>query len=260
MPELPEVETAIRRLRPAVVGRRLIAVTTHHPVARRALPDDVAPRLVGRQIAGVERLGKHQHLALDDGSRLHAHFRMNGDWHIAPAAAGTPAHTRVALALDDGTLVSLVDPRALATIVWRSADAPAPALGPDATDPAFDAAALGGALRGRRAAIKPALLDQRVVAGVGNIYAAEALWRARIDPRVPARRLGPARLARLVDAVRATLADALADAGRYQDGEALARLAVYDREGAPCRRCGAVVRRVVQAGRSTFFCGACQRR
>jgi formamidopyrimidine-DNA glycosylase len=109
-------------------------------------------------------------------------------------------------------------------------------------------------------AIKPALLDQRVVAGVGNIYAAEALWRAAIDPRVAAARLGPKRRTRLVDAVRATMADALADAGRYQDGEALDRLAVYGREGQPCRRCAAPIRRFVQAGRSTYFCGSCQRR
>ena len=160
-------------------------------------------------------------------------------------------------------MVEVVEPAtldALATVVWRPAGGADPALAPDATDPEFDADALATKLRGRRAAITAALLDQRVVAGVGNIYAAEALWRARIDPRVPAARLGPARRARLVDAVRDTMADALADAGRYQDGEALARLAVYDREGQPCRRCEAPVRRITQAGRSTYFCAACQRR
>jgi formamidopyrimidine-DNA glycosylase len=260
MPELPEVEAAVVRLRPVVVGRRLLSVRTHHPVTRRALPDDVAERLAGRQIIGVERLGKHQHLVLDDGSLLHAHFRMNGDWHTGPVAAALPPYTRVSLDLDDGTAVALVDSRALATVVWRPAGAPAPALGPDATDPAFDAAALGRALRARRLAIKPALLDQRVVAGIGNIYASEALWRAGIDPRVPAGRLGPTRLARLVEAIRATLIDALADAGRYQDGEALARLNVYDREDEVCRRCATAVRRLVQAGRSTYHCPRCQRR
>ena len=260
MPELPEVETAVRRLRPAIVGRRLAAVRTHHPVARRALGDDVAAGLAGRQVTSVDRIGKHQHLALDDGSVLHAHFRMNGDWHAGRTSDALPAYARVTFDLDDGARVSLVDSRALATVVWKPAGAPAPVVGPDAAGVGFDAAALGGALRGRRIAIKPALLDQRVVAGVGNIYASEALWRARIDPRVAAGRLGPARLARLVDAVRATLADALADAGRYQDGEALARLAVYGREGAPCRRCDAPVRRFVQAGRSTYFCPRCQRR
>jgi formamidopyrimidine-DNA glycosylase len=235
-------------------------VRTHHPVARRALPDDVAIALAERRVVGVERVGKHQLLALDDGSVLHAHFRMNGDWHTGPADAPLPPYARVSFVLDDGTAVALVDSRALATVEWRPAGTPRPALGPDAIAPEFDAAALGGALRGRRVAIKPALLDQAVVAGVGNIYASEALWRAGIDPRVVSGRIGPARLARIVDAVRATLADALADAGRYQDGQALARLNVYDREGAPCRRCAGPVRRVVQAGRSTYFCPRCQRR
>ena len=260
MPELPEVENAVRRLRPAIVGRRLNAVRTHHPVARRALADDVAARLAGRQVTSVDRIGKHQHLVLDDGSVLHAHFRMNGDWHAGRTSEALPSYARVTFDLDDGTRVALVDSRALATVVWMPAGSPAPAVGPDAAGAEFDAAALGRALRGRRVAIKPALLDQRVVAGVGNIYASEALWRSRIDPRVAAGRLGPARLTRLVDAVRETLFDALADAGRYQDGEAVARLAVYDREGAPCRRCAAPVRRTVQAGRSTYFCPRCQRR
>jgi formamidopyrimidine-DNA glycosylase len=263
VPELPEVETAVRRLRPAVVGRRLVALTTHHASARRALPDDVASQLAGRRIDRVDRLGKHQLLRLDDGSALHAQFRMNGDWELTPAGAALPPHARVALHLcdtrDDVRVVALVDPRALATVAWRPAGVPDPALGPDAASPALDAGALAAALRGRRVAIKPALLDQRVLAGVGNIYASEALWRSGIDPRTPAGALGPRRLARLADAIRATLADALADAGRYQDGEALARLAVYDRAGAECRRCATPVRRVVQAGRSTYFCPRCQR-
>lgn len=260
MPELPEVETAVRRLRPIVVGRRIAAAATHHATARRALPDVVAASLAGRQITTVERRGKHQHLTLDDGSALHVQFRLTGDWHVGHADAALPPYARVTLALDDGAVVSLVDARALATAVVCASGAPSPTLGPDALDPAFDAGALGRAWRGRRVAVKPALLDQRVVAGIGNIYAAEALWRARIDPRVPAGRLGPARRTRLVDAVRATMNDALADAGRYQHGEALERLAVYGREGAPCRRCGAPVRRVTQVGRSTYFCPACQRR
>jgi hypothetical protein len=155
MPELPEVETAVRRLRPAVVGRRLVVVRTHHPVARRALPDTVAAQLVGRRVTAVERLGKHQHLVLDDGSVLHAHFRMNGDWHTGPATAALPAYARVSLVLDDDTAVALVDSRALATVVWRPAGAPAPALGPDAADPASTPPRSAAALRGRRAAIKP---------------------------------------------------------------------------------------------------------
>jgi formamidopyrimidine-DNA glycosylase len=261
MPELPEVETAVRALRAATVGRTIVDARALHPSTRRALPDEAAARLRGRRVVAVERLGKRQALALDDGSTLHAHFRMTGDWDVGRADAALPAYARATLALDDGARVTLVDPRALGSLAWYPpGGAPAPRLGPDALDPAFDAAALRAALRTRRAAVKPALLDQRVVAGVGNIYASEALWRAAIDPRVPAASLGAARAARLVAAIRDVLRDALDAPGRYQDGEALDRLRVYDREGAPCARCGAPVRRIVQAGRSTYFCARCQRR
>ena len=261
MPELPEVETATRVLRAAALGRVIERAETLHASARRVLPDADAARVVGRRIVDVRRLGKHQTLMLDDGSVLHAHFRMTGDWHVGPTSDVPPRHARVVLELDDGMRVSLVDPRALGGVSWYAAgQAPVPQLGPDALDASFDAASLRAALRTRRAAIKPALLDQRVVAGVGNIYAAEALWRAQIDPRVAAASLGPVRAARLVDAIRAVLRDALGTPGRYQDGEALDRLAVYGREGEPCLRCGAPVRRIVQAGRSTYFCAGCQRR
>ncbi|GLC28493.1 bifunctional DNA-formamidopyrimidine glycosylase/DNA-(apurinic or apyrimidinic site) lyase [Roseisolibacter agri] len=261
MPELPEVEAAVRALRAAVVGRTIRDAHTRHAAARRALPDDVAAALTGRRIVGVTRMGKHQALALDDGSTLHAHFRMTGDWDVGRADAPLPPHARVVLTFDDGVRVALVDPRALGGITWHApGQAPAPALGPDALDDAFDAAALRAALRTRRTAIKPALLDQRVVAGVGNIYAAEALWVARIDPRVAAASLGPARAERLVAAIRSVMRDALETPGRYQDGEALERMHVYGREGEPCTRCGATIRRIVQAGRSTYFCGGCQRR
>ncbi|HZF67063.1 MAG TPA: bifunctional DNA-formamidopyrimidine glycosylase/DNA-(apurinic or apyrimidinic site) lyase [Gemmatirosa sp.] len=261
MPELPEVEAAARRLRPSVVGRRIVTVRALHPSTARALPPEAAARIVGRRVEELVRRGKHQLLRLDDGSVVHAHFRMAGDWHVGPSAEAPPRHARAALDLDDGHTVTLVDGRALGTLVWHpSLEAALPALGPDAIEAAFDAAHLAKALRGRRGPVKPALLDQRLVAGIGNIYAAEALWEARVDPRVVAGRLGPLRLARVVDGVRAVLARALADPGRYQDDEALDRLQVYGREGAPCPRCGTPVRRIVQAGRSTYFCAGCQRR
>jgi formamidopyrimidine-DNA glycosylase len=261
MPELPEVEAAVRVLRAAVVGRVIRAARALHASARRALPDDVADALAGRRVLAVRRLGKHQAIDLDDGSTLHAHFRMTGDWDVGRDGAPLPPHARVVLALDDGARVALVDPRALGSVSWYAPGAaPRPRLGPDALGDAFDHGALRAALRTRRAAIKPALLDQAVVAGVGNIYASEALWRAGVDPRAPAASLGPARAARLVDAVRGVLRDALDAPGRHQEGEAVERLRVYGREGEPCARCGAPVRRVVQAGRSTYFCARCQRR
>lgn len=261
MPELPEVEAAARRLRPHVVGRRVLAVRTLHPSTARALPPDDVGRIVGRTVAALVRRGKHQLLQLDDGGVVHAHFRMAGDWHVGPSADAAPRHQRAALDLHDGTTISLVDGRALGTLVWRpSLDAALPVLGPEPDDPTFDAAYLRGALAARRGPIKPALLDQALVAGVGNIYAAEALWEAGLDPRVRVDALGPVRLARVVDGVRTVIARALADPGRYQDDEALARLHVYGRAGESCPRCGTAIRRIAQAGRSTYFCPGCQRR
>ena len=155
------------------------------------------------------------------------------------------------------TRVALTDSRALCSIRLHPAGHdPLPRLGPEATDAGFHADALHAALRTRRSAIKLALLDQAVVAGLGNIYAAEALWHARVDPRTQASRLSRARLRRIVDGARRALS--LADPGRYQDGDGSDRFEVYDREGAPCRRCGKAIRRIVQGGRSTYFCGGCQ--
>ena len=258
MPELPEVETAVRALRTAAVGRRIESVRLLHDATRRALTDPDALR--GRCVVAVERRGKHQLLALDDGSTLHAHFRMAGDWCVV-AAGETPRYARAVLDLDDRRAVALVDPRALATLTWHPPGAPPlPVLGLDATDPAFDAASLGSALARRRGPIKPVLLDQRVVAGLGNIYAAEALWRAAISPRASASTLGPVRRARLVDAIRETLRVAFASPGRYADGETVDAMQVYGRAGTPCARCATSIRRIVQSGRSTYYCPRCQAR
>jgi formamidopyrimidine-DNA glycosylase len=260
VPELPEVEFATRRLDQAVRDRRIVALRALHPSVRRTLGDGTE-RARGRRVRAVSRRGKHQIVTLDDGASLHVHFRMAGDWAIGTTADPERRHARAELDLDDGTRVTLVDPRALSTVsLHPPGHSPLPELGPEAVDPALDAAVLRAALAGRRIAIKPALLDQRVVAGLGNIYAAEALWHAGISPRAAAASLGRARLTRLVDGMRRTLADATLDPGRYSRGEAVARLYVYDRAGEPCDRCGSVIRRVVQGGRSTYFCPRCQRR
>lgn len=257
MPELPEVEAAVRRLHDALVGRAVVRVRLLHPSTQRSL---LAPdRLPTRRVLAVERRGKHQLLRLDDGAVLHAHFRMAGDWAIV-ASGETPRFARAVLDLDDGTAVALVDPRALSTLTLTDGDATLPALGPEADGPAFDADTLGRALASRRGPIKPALLDQRVVAGLGNIYAAEALWRARVSPRARAASLGPRRRARLVEAIRDTLAHAASNPGRYSEGETVDAMCVYGREGDPCRRCASPVRRIVQSGRSTYFCARCQPR
>jgi len=164
------------------------------------------------------------------------------------------------LELRDGRRIALVDPRALATVtLHRDATAALPALGPEPHDTSLDVAYLRGRLAKRRGAIKPTLLDQGLIAGLGNIYAAEALWRARIDPRARAASLSVGRLERLLAAIRETIRIAREEPRRYSSDDA-PEFAVYDREGEPCLRCGAPIRRIVQAGRSTYFCPVCQRR
>lgn len=258
MPELPEVEHAARVLRAAIVGRRVTRVRVLHPSLRAKLPPRDQRRLTGRVVRDVVRRGKHQVIHLDDGTALVAHFRMTGDWAVGRVGDAPAPYARAELELDDGTRVTLSDSRALGTLVRT--DDPAsvlPELGPEPDDPSLTPSSLAVSLARRRGAIKPALLDQRVLAGVGNIYAAEALWRARIDPRTPARSLDTAHLKRLIAAIRTVLR--LAPAGRYQNEAAAARWNVYDREGLTCRRCGGTVRRIVQAARSTYFCPDCQK-
>ncbi|HET7564251.1 MAG TPA: bifunctional DNA-formamidopyrimidine glycosylase/DNA-(apurinic or apyrimidinic site) lyase [Gemmatimonadaceae bacterium] len=259
MPELPEVERAARVLERAVRGKTIVALRVLHPSLARRLPLERLAQLRGRTIERVERRGKHQLLHLDNGMVLHAHFRMTGDWMIGHAHDPDERFTRAVLEFSDGTRVSLVDSRALATLtVHFSGEVPLPPLGPEPFSTAFTSEWLRHALERRRGAIKLSLLDQRVVAGLGNIYAAEALWLARISPRAIAARLGPERRDRLVRAIRDVLRRA--PAARYTERDAGARWRVYDREGKPCRRCGTPIARIVQGGRSTYFCPTCQRR
>lgn len=260
MPELPEVEAARRLLERVARGRTIDRLQLLHPALRKRLSPRAARSLHGARIQGVERRGKHQLLHLDDGRALHVHFRMSGDWKSGSADHPLPRHARAVLRFSDGTRLALVDPRALSTVTLHdTGDAALPALGLEPMDPALTISTLGTALSTRRAPIKPVLLDQRVVAGLGNIYAAEALWRARIDPRAPASSLGPARRTRLLEAMREVMARALRDPARYSADDGSTRFDVYDREGCPCPRCGGSIRRITQAGRSTYYCPRCQR-
>lgn len=189
---------------------------------------------------------------------LHVHFRMTGDWVVSPSEDELPRFARFVLELENGSRIVLADPRALSTVeVLEPGASLATMLGPDAVSEQFDAVHLRTALARRRIAIKPALLDQSVVAGIGNIYAAEALWRARIDPRVPASYLGARDVERLVRAIRRVLSRGRDGSGRYTTAGS-ARLHVYDREGKRCIRCGTSIARVVQAARSTYWCPGCQ--
>ncbi|MBW7932565.1 MAG: hypothetical protein H3C62_02930 [Gemmatimonadaceae bacterium] len=259
MPELPEVEAAARIARQALVGRTLSAVTVHHPAQRRALPARDVRRVVGRRVVEVTRHAKHQHLVLDDGAVLAVHFRMNGDWELVHAGEELPRFARVVFSIDSGVLLCLVDSRALCTVVYHAPDAPPRlALGPEPD--ALTADHLEAALSRRRGPIKPALLDQRVVAGLGNIYAAEALWRARIAPTQPSASLEALHRRALVRGIQAAIADGFARQGRYRDGARERPFKVYDREGRPCPRCRTAIARIAQSGRSTYFCPKCQRR
>ena len=256
MPELPEVEAALDVLRARARGRTIVRMRVLHPALRRRLRPSQLRALVGARIARVERRGKHQLLHLDDGRILHAHFRMNGDWTLVETGAPLPKFARAVLDFDDGSSLVFVDSRALGTIDVHPADAELDlGLGPDAADPEWTAEQLAAALASRRGPIKPALLDQRLVAGLGNIYAAESLWRARIAPSAPCSSLTRAQIMKLRKAIAAVLLRATGS--RYTDDDTVT-LDVYDREGLPCRRCGTEIERVVQAGRSTYYCPKCQ--
>jgi formamidopyrimidine-DNA glycosylase len=252
MPELPEVEAARKQLATAAEGKVIARLRLLHPALAKRITPARLRTLAGRRIERVERRGKHQLLHLDNGRTLAIHFRMNGDWSIGAVGEPEPRFTRASLELEDGTRVALTDMRALSTVELFDEGEGAPELGPEPSDPAFNASTLGVALARRRGAIKPALLDQHMVAGIGNIYAAEALWLAKISPRAKAASLSAHRRERLIQAIRDVLSDA--PAGRYWAKHEGSRWNVYDREGEKCPRCGATIRRIVQAGRSTFYC------
>jgi formamidopyrimidine-DNA glycosylase len=264
MPELPEVEHAVQRLRPHVEGRTIAHIERLHAATQRALTARRASALVGTSITSLSRRGKYQRFVLDSGATLVAHFRLDGDWHIGPADAPPPRFARLTVAFTDGTRIALLDPRAFATVTFHAPDDdPTPGLGPEPWDPALTDAAWHAALARRSSAIKLVLLDQRVIAGVGNIYAAEGLWHAQVHPDRPAKSLRRDRAARLLAGVRLALQRGLDEPGRVFGttvGSASSHeLMVYARDGEPCHRCRRAIRRVVHAGRGTWYCPGCQR-
>jgi formamidopyrimidine-DNA glycosylase len=256
MPELPEVETAVRRLRRAATGKTIRRVELKHPALARRVSPSRLRSLRGARVVDVERRGKHQLFRLADGRVLHAHFRMTGDWSFDREGDALPKFARATITFDDGSRVVLDDPRALSTLDIHPANAPPDlGLGPEPSDSSLTAESLRAALAKKRVAIKPVLLDQRIIAGLGNIYAAEALWRAKISPLAPAASLTAKQLATLLKAIRKVIDRATG--ARYTD-DSVSRLDVYDREGKPCRRCRTPIKRIVQAGRSTYYCPKCQ--
>jgi formamidopyrimidine-DNA glycosylase len=259
MPELPEVEAAVRWLRDEVLGKRITSVETHHRSQGRQLPPRDRARVAGRRLVRIERRGKHQLLHIEGGALLHVHFRLDGDWVAVGATAPLPLHTRVSLILGRRRL-ALTDPRALCSVRYVAAGADTGLdLGPEPEDPAFTVREFRQRVSTRRVPIKPLLLDQRLLAGVGNIYAQEACWHARIHPATRADQLTLAQLTRLLAGLRRTLGDGHENAGRYRRGEVRIPFEVYDREGEPCSRCSTRIRRIEQAGRRTWYCPRCQR-
>lgn len=243
-------------------GRRILSVRFLSPLAADGRPEELAARLAGARVECCERLGKHLLIRLGAGT-LDVHLRMTGKllWGAEPGP-----YARAVFELDEGRLV-FDDVRQFGRMRWRAPGENPPGLGPDALG--LSPEEFAARLRGRRGRIKPLLLDQAVIAGLGNIYVDEALFRARIHPLTPAPGLGPRRLASLHAAVAAVLREALAAGGssvsgyvdaRGQRGGFQARHFVYGRAGEPCLRCGAPVRRIAVAQRGTHFCARCQRR
>ncbi|MGI9116761.1 MAG: bifunctional DNA-formamidopyrimidine glycosylase/DNA-(apurinic or apyrimidinic site) lyase [Gaiellales bacterium] len=270
MPELPEVETVRRRLQPHLEGRRIRRVEVRDArLVGREDPRRVEQRLTGRSIAALDRRGKYLLLRLDDGETLISHLRMTGNWLIP--AGDEPPHVRAVIELDDGAVAMYADARRFGTWDLLS-DAAAEAylaarLGPEPIDAAFDGAVLRAAFKGRQAPVKALLLDQRLVAGIGNIYADEALNAACIHPDRPAGRLTRPQCDRLAEAVRQALEEGIRAQGssirdfRSPDGgygSMQERFRVYGRDGEPCVACGAEIVKTRCAGRGTHVCPVCQ--
>ncbi|MDZ3830602.1 MAG: bifunctional DNA-formamidopyrimidine glycosylase/DNA-(apurinic or apyrimidinic site) lyase [Sphingopyxis sp.] len=270
MPELPEVETTVRGLAPFLDGQRLVAVTTFRPDLRRPFPADLAQRLTGATVTGLSRRAKYGIISTDRDDHMIFHLGMSGRWRTEGGAVGK--HDHLLLETAAGHRLFLHDPRRFGSVDLVSGDplAAFPAfvtLGPETLSDAFDAIALARALAGRRAPIKAMLLDQTVVAGLGNIYVCEALNMARISPLRAAADVPKAKLDRLVPAIKQVLASAIAAGGStLRDflspegdlGYFAKEWRVYGRESERCE-CGGTIRRTVQAGRSTFHCPKCQR-
>jgi formamidopyrimidine-DNA glycosylase len=293
MPELPEVETVMRGLKPVLEGRRIEKVTLKRAGLRFPFPEGFAGRLGGSKVTGLWRRAKYILASLDSGQLLLIHLGMTGRFTVfsgagtrnlgefyfgsASGEAGEGPHDHVVLDLDDGMRLVYTDPRRFGIMdMFPEAQAQSHkllrAIGVEPLGNAFDAAYLAERFRGKAAPLKAALLDQHIVAGLGNIYVCEALHRAGLSPRRKARTLvrgkgHDPRLDELVRHVREVLGEAIAAGGStlqdfaHTDGAPGAfqqRFLVYGREGQPCSRCGAEIERLVQSGRSTFYCRKCQ--
>jgi formamidopyrimidine-DNA glycosylase len=272
MPELPEVETTVRGLEHVLKGRRIRRVEARRADLRRAFPKDLGQRLTGAKVTSLGRRAKYGLIDTDRGDTMVFHLGMSGAWRIDPEEIGK--HDHLLIETDEGRRLHLRDPRRFGSVDLVPTDELAEwpafkALGPEPLDGSIDGKWLKQQFSGRSAAVKLLLLDQRIVAGLGNIYVCEALFRARIDPRKAAGKVGRPKLDALAKAIPEVLEDAIRAGGSTlkdyaaPDGELgyfSKQFDVYDREGEQCRGiCPGTVKRIVQGGRSTFFCPSCQR-
>ena len=270
MPELPEVETVVRGLRPILEGATVSRVRVHRPDLRWPIPPDLGQRLTGARLVAVRRRAKYGLIDTDRGDTLLFHLGMSGQLRLDPADRRPHDHVEFET---DGHRIAFHDPRRFGSLhLARTAELSShpllAGLGPEPLDPDFSATHLLAAAKGRSCAVKSLLLDQKVVAGIGNIYASEALFRGRINPARKAGAISLARYRGLVESLRLVLAEAIEAGGSTLrdhagiDGELgyfQHRFQVYGRDGAPCPSCGGPIRRRVLIGRSTFDCPRCQR-
>jgi formamidopyrimidine-DNA glycosylase len=265
VPELPEVEAVRRELQPVMEGARFETVLVNRPDLRTEFPADFAARLEGHTVQSLGRRGKYLLAELSSRETLIMHLGMSGSFRLNAEADRAHKHDHVVFRMSSGATIVFNDPRRFGFMQLVASDSPVAtrgvgALGPEPLSAEFDAATLARACRGKKTSLKAALSDQRVVAGLGNIYVVEALHRAHLSPRRRASTIATSSGAprdsavRLAAAIKRVLHDAIA--GKYDDG-----FRVYDREGRRCasRGCPGVIRRITQVGRSTFYCPVCQR-
>lgn len=271
MPELPEVETTVRGLKPLLEGQRIERLSLNRPDLRRPFPVDLVQRMTGATVTGLSRRAKYGLIHTDRDDVMIFHLGMSGRWRTDISEG--EAHDHLVIETGAGRLLALNDPRRFGSVDLVGGDpetafAPFATLGPEPLSDAFNAKQLAVAFEGRSAPVKTLLLDQRIVAGLGNIYVCEALFMAGISPTKAAGQVPTKRIAALVEAIKAVLVQAIAAGGSslrdfvHPDGQLgyfSHEWRVYGREGDQCRQCNAPVKRLVQGGRSTFFCGKCQR-
>lgn len=273
MPELPEVETLRRGLVPLLVGRRMLSVRVRERRLREPIASRTLARLRGAIVTGIRRRSKYLLVETDRGVTLLVHLGMTGQLWVTDGDRPAAPHQHVVIGLDDGRELRYADTRRFGLLKVIRSDRldrhpRLRGLGPEPLEAEVTGERLFRESRGRRKPVKNVLMDTRSIAGIGNIYACEALHRAGLHPKRASGRIGPHRWERLVTAVREVLNEAIEAGGttlqdfRNAEGDAgyfAIALRVYDRVGEPCGRCGATVRRIVQAGRSTFYCPRCQR-